>query len=94
MTGTIIGPKALDMLERIERGQGKLLLISITSAGGQSNMILDRLRGAGLAKYAEHPTVKRGGIPADAVAITPEGIATLDQRRPKRAQSSRYQGKP
>jgi hypothetical protein len=68
------------MLERIERNSGRLLMLTITASGGREYAKLNKLRGAGYVVKCDHPTVKQGEWPAEALAITEVGRVALDQR--------------
>jgi hypothetical protein len=68
------------MLERIERNSGTLLMLAVTASGGREYGKLNKLRGAGYVVKCDHPTVKDGEWPADALAITEAGRAALAQR--------------
>lgn len=69
-------PKRRTMLERIARNS-PLLELNILASGGSADRILSDLRNAGYVQRVEHPTVKRGGYPADAFEITKAGRAAL-----------------
>jgi hypothetical protein len=61
------------MLERIERHSGELLELSVTASGGREYVKLQRLIRAGYVVRVDHPTVKAGKWPAEALAITEAG---------------------
>jgi hypothetical protein len=74
-------PSLRSMLERIERNSGTLLMLTITASGGREYAKLNKLRGAGYVLKCDHPTVKDGAWPAEALAITEAGRAALAKYR-------------
>ena len=74
-------PSLLAMLERIERHSGALLMLAVTASGGREYAKLNKLRGAGYVIKCDHPSVKEGAWPAEALAITEAGQAALARHR-------------
>jgi hypothetical protein len=70
-------PSLRSMLERIERHSGTLLVLTITASGGREYTKLNKLRAAGYVIKCDHPTVKDGTWPAEALAITETGREAL-----------------
>lgn len=73
-------PKLRELLERIEKHDGTVLLLSITgSGGGPSARALKKLLAADYVALQDHPTVtdRRSNEPATALAITDAGKAAL-----------------
>lgn len=75
-------PTLRDLLERVERQSGTLLLLQILASGGRANSRVAILRKAGMIVIVDHPTVQHQGYPADALAITDAGRAALASERP------------
>ena len=73
-------PSLRSMLELIERNSGRLLMLTITASGGREHGKLNKLRGAGYVVKCEHPTVKDGAWPAEALAIMEAGREALGRR--------------
>jgi len=63
------------MLERIERQSG-----AVTANGGREYTKLQSLFLAGYVVRVDHPTVKHGAWPAEALAITEAGKNALADR--------------
>jgi hypothetical protein len=80
MSDLKLTPSLLSMLERIERNSGTLLMLSVTASGGQDGK-LNKLRGAGYVVKCDHPGVRVGAWPAEALAITEAGRAALAKYR-------------
>ena len=75
-------PTLRAMLERIARHSGELLELAITASGGREYAKLQSLIRAGYVVRVDHPTVKAGMWPAEALAITDAGQEALaDQPR-------------
>jgi hypothetical protein len=74
-------PTLLAMLERIERYSGALLMLAVTASGGREDLKLSKLRGAGYVVKCDHPSVKDGAWPAEALAITEAGQMALARHR-------------
>ena len=70
-------PSLRAILERIDRHSGELLELSVTASGSREHGKLQRLLHAGYVVRVDHPTVKAGKWPADALAITEAGKDTL-----------------
>jgi hypothetical protein len=70
-------PTLRSMLGRIERHSGELLEVAVTASGGREHGNLQKLIRAGYVKRVDHPTVKEGKWPAEALAITNDGKAAL-----------------
>lgn len=70
-------PTLRSMLERINRHSGELLELAVTASGGREYTKLQRLIRAGYVVRIDHPTVKNGEWPADALAITDAGTEVL-----------------
>jgi hypothetical protein len=79
-------PALRSMLERIERHSGTLLMLAVTASGGREYAKLNKLRGAGYVVKCDHPTVKDGDWPAEALAITKAGRAALAEHPAGRRQ--------
>lgn len=71
-------PALRALLARIDRGEGKLLMVQVVSSGGRANRHLNALRRAGYVVKADHSTVMHQGYPAEALAITAAGKAALE----------------
>lgn len=65
------------MLERIERHSGELLELYVTASGGREYTKLQNLIRPGYVVRVDHPTVKAGNWPAEALAITAAGREAL-----------------
>lgn len=74
-------PALLAMLERIERHSGTLLMLAVTASGRSEYAALNKLRSAGYVVKCDHPSVKQGAWPAEALAITKAGRTALDRYR-------------
>lgn len=72
-------PSLRDMLERIAKHSGSLLMLAVTASGGGEAAKLNKLRAAGYVVKCEHPTVKEGIWPAEALAITDAGVMALKE---------------
>jgi hypothetical protein len=83
-------PSLLSMLERIEQHSGTLLMLAVTSSGGQDGK-LNRPRGAGYVVKCDHPSATEGAWPAEALAITEAGRAALKKHR---AEAAEKKGRP
>lgn len=70
-------PTLRSMLERINRHSGDLLELAITASGGREYSKLQSLMRAGYVVRVDHPTVKNGEWPAEALAITDAGREAL-----------------
>jgi len=70
-------PMLRSMLERIERHSGELLELAVTASGGREYTKLQSLIRAGYVARVDHPTVKNGKWPAEALAITDAGREAL-----------------
>jgi hypothetical protein len=70
-------PSLRAMLERIQRHSGELLELSVTASGGRESTKLQRLFRAGYVVRVDHPTVKAGKWPAEALAMTEAGRNAL-----------------
>jgi hypothetical protein len=70
-------PTLRSMLERINRHSGDLLELAITASGGREYSKLQRLIRAGYVVRVDHPTVRSGKWPAEALAITDAGREAL-----------------
>jgi hypothetical protein len=66
-------PSLRVMLNRIERHSGTLLELAVTASGGREYGKLQRLIRTGYVVRVDHPTVKAGKWPAEALAITEAG---------------------
>jgi hypothetical protein len=75
-------PSLRDMLERIAARSGSLLMLAVTASGGREGSKLNKLRRAGYVIKCDHPTVKDGDWPAEALAITDAGEQALKAARP------------
>jgi hypothetical protein len=69
----------LELLARIERGNGLLLRSQIDGSGGRATLRLGKLVNSGLVEFIHHPTVmdRRWNEPATAVRITEMGRGLL-----------------
>jgi hypothetical protein len=74
-------PSLRSMLARIERNNGTLLMLAVTASGGREYEKLNKLRSARYVVKCDHPTVKDGKWPAEALAITDVGRAALAEHR-------------
>jgi hypothetical protein len=74
-------PSPLAMLERIERHSGALLMLAVTASGRSEYTALNKLRRMGHVVKCDHPSVRVGAWPAEALAITPTGRSALDRHR-------------
>jgi len=74
-------PALLAMLERIERHNGTLLMLAVTASGRSEYAALNKLRGVGYVVKCDHPSVKAGAWPAEALTITEAGRTALDRHR-------------
>jgi hypothetical protein len=72
-------PKRREILEWADRLDGRLQLLQVISSGGRSYSIVNELRKAGYLVKTDHPTVKSGGYPAEALRITEEGKRALSE---------------
>ena len=68
------------MLERIARHSGELLELAVTASGGREYSKLQTLIRSGYVARIDHPTVKAGKWPAEALAITDAGRGALDRQ--------------
>jgi hypothetical protein len=75
-------PSLRELLARVERQSGTLLLLQVLASGGRANSRVATLRKAGLIAITDHPTVKHHSYPADALTITDAGRAALIDERP------------
>ena len=71
-------PALRSMLERINRHSGELLELAVTASGGREYTKLQRLMRAGYVVRVDHPTVRTGKWPAEALAITDAGREALN----------------
>ena len=74
-----LGPAAIKMLARVEKLDGHLLELQLTSSG--SVRTYNKLRKLKFIKLAEHPSVRRGAFAAMAVVITELGREALAKFR-------------
>jgi hypothetical protein len=72
------------MLERIERHSGELLELPVTASGGREYTKLQNLIRPGYVARVDHPTVKAGNWPAEAVAITADDREALLGKKRRR----------
>jgi len=70
-------PTLRAMLERIARHSGELLELAITASGGREYTKLQSLIRAGYVVRVDHPIVKAGRWPAEALVITDAGRDAL-----------------
>ena len=82
---TIMQIRHAAMLDRIS-GAAKLET-QLTGSGGRAEGVLNDCLRAGWAKRCDHPTVtdRRDGYPADAIAITLDGMRELEVFRARLA---------
>lgn len=77
-------PSLRKMLERINEQSGDITVLQLIASGGAEGRKLGHLLRSDLVAIVDHPTVKdrnRGGIPAQAVAITAAGRSALEAAR-------------
>ena len=74
-------PRRRQLLEWIERADGKLQLLQITASGGRGYSMLQELRRAGYAELGDHPDVMDATrtYPVEAVFITDAGRTALQR---------------
>jgi hypothetical protein len=86
MTDLKLTPALREMLERIERGSGRIMMISVVGSGRSEDRKLGRLRAAGYVVKCDSADVRdpRFGTPAEALAITDAGRAALAAQPAKR----------
>lgn len=65
------------ILERINRHSGELLELAVTASGGREHSKLQTLIRAGYVVRVDHPSVKNGKWPAEALAISDAGKEAL-----------------
>jgi hypothetical protein len=70
-------PILRSMLERINRHSGALLELAVTASGGREYTKLESLIRDGYVVRVDHPSMKAGKWPAEALAITDAGREAL-----------------
>ena len=80
---TKLTPALRAILERVERHSGSLLELAVVASGCRAPGQLAKLIRAGYIERCDHPTVKNGKYPADALSITERGREALRVNRSK-----------
>ena len=70
-------PKRKEILDWAARLDGRLQLLQVTASGGRGHSIVNELCRSGLLEIIDHPTVKHGKYPADALRVTDAGREAL-----------------
>jgi hypothetical protein len=77
LTPVRLTPTLCLMLERIARHSGELLELAVTASGGREYGKLQKLIRTGYVVRVDHPSVKVGKWPAEALAVTDAGREAL-----------------